>query len=1614
MGAAGKLLSNGCQIVRQHGGRLSCLGAGGLVGVSAVCVGGSLGARSYVERTVVPQVEQALETSLQRQVALGELQWVLPWQVTVGESQIENLASIRSIDIRVDVWRWLWRRELAIALQLNQPNILIAESLDRGWMDFDLDLNGAEQGLPLSEVAIEVEGGQVTLLSLGGNSYPFDRLRARVLLPLGEPKDPAISLDVDAKFEGRPVGIDGDVRLQSREVQLTLKGDRLPVTLLSVLPIEHVFQLHGGTAQFNVEIGWQPGQPFDLGGWVDVANASFSVTSVPQWLQSIDGRLNFSDRQTLSLQAVTGRYGQVPFAASGTVTIPQPLTPQQIETQLAAAEFHLQGHSDRLTLSQLQNTFALELPFPVAGSLEGEAELTGPVVNPRLSGHFKQRSPASIDRLSVATYRGNFAVEGDAVAFTDMVGQLEGGGTVRARGTIPLSTSQPARFPFQLTGIDIGSVAASYELPELPKSLGTLASQGILTVADQPAIAADWQARGGEIEGTGRLDWQNDTTTIPQAELELAGGTATLSAVVMPLTGEGRAFSARVMPQGVALDFFVPEQPGTVRGDFSLRGSSARLDLAGLELEGTMELPDGIDRLAGAVSARVAWDGSTLAVSDGLWLEAVTVEGTIPFDAQTQQVGAIDLALSAQNLPLASLPLFPAGFPLEGTASLQGKATGRPDELQWVGQLGLENLQAAGLQFASLQGPLQWQPGSAGVLLDLRDSRAPADESGDRIALQLDADWAPQSFVLRRGITTAAGQRNGDRFDATLNRFPLGLLNGVMLEGWGGTLDSQFVVDLAARTVVGSASANHPSWRGIQANRLEGEFTFADGTLAIANGQMGLLDSLYTLNGSVRLPADGEVVIRSGRRQQLADIPLQVDLAIATENGKVENVLTALRWQEWTDAISGLPSADLGSASSLVVPGIELAARSLLERLESYTAIASQHAARLAALENRQIPDLSQLQGDFQGTVRMTGSLDNPAIQFDLNGQEWHLAEFQLDRLAARGRYRQGELELNAFNARAADRVVSLEGQFGDDRQQGYLTVRNFPLALANRFFPGDYSFSGELDAVANISGTLANPAASGQFDLESVEIDNKSIHAAGGRFEYRQGMLHLDGAIVASADFPIADPTASHIAAAADVPIAIPSPPAVTAIGTLPAPLPFTDIEPVSQEISLAISARDEQLGLVNFFTDAIAWQSGRGELDIRVGGTLQDPTVRGKLELDDATVALSALPEPIQHLQAAIAFNSNRLNVQSFSGSLSDGRVSASGLLAINRHGALQVHEAPLSVTLEQLELDLPDLYKGEVNGLLAIGGTLTAPELGGEITLRDGTISIPSGSNRSEEPALPWTPRFNQLALTLDDRVQVARIPLFAFSARGDLILNGTPDDVQPEGTIDIRQGYVNLGITNLRVDRGRTNTVVFDRAGGIDPLLDLRVFTEVREMQERVVTRSLGSSDTSVPNNLTEQDTIQIRADLQGRASELAGNDAANRNIIQLSSSPNRTPDEIVALLGGASLGGIGQGGIAGFALSTFVFGAQNAIGNLIGLDELRVAPFTGESGSLEVGLEAAKDLGAGVSVSVQQSLTDTQEALRFNTRFRLNDRLLLRSGTDFEGNDRLSLEFETKF
>ncbi|MEO1133176.1 MAG: translocation/assembly module TamB domain-containing protein, partial [Cyanobacteria bacterium J06639_1] len=1400
-------------------------------------------------------------------------------------------------------------------------------------------------------------------------------------------RDRRIDFDIRTALDDAPVALVGAYQIPDRLIRLAVDGTDLPAGLLPSIVPNLPLEVTAGEADVELRLSWQPQQPLEMDGTVVAEGAAIALSTAPVELNDLASTIYLKDR-LVRFENASGAFREIPFAAAGTINwsgeaiapdAPADDLPADEADAIVPAGFQLDAQVERETVSDLLERFDITLPFSVASEATVDVAIAGPLTQPQVTGNLQGLTPLVVDEVAtLSAYSGTFAIEGTTVAIDNVRGSLAAGsaGTVSGTGAVNLqeTAASQAQFQLDIAGADANALVAAYG-GDLPKSGGTLAADVTVEIArGVPLIAANWQLSGGDIAGRGQLGYRRGEINISNAQLALGGGTATGSAV-SPAPGRGgdRQFRADILARDIDTSFFVPNNSGSISADLTASGSTADFGLDALRAEGRVDLPAGIAEVPGPIAAQIVWDGRAVSISDGTILDRARINGRIPFDVKRQTIGALDLGVTVDRLPLSDIPQLPADIPVAGTISLNGRVTGTPNDLQLDSQLDLDRFDAAGFQFASLQGPLRWQPDADGVTVDLRDPNA-TETVGDRIAVQLDTTYTPLSFEVRQEQIEAIGQRladNPDEFQVQLLNVPLELASAIVPGEMSGILNGDLRVNLANRSASGSARADELSWEGLELEQFQTDFGFADGRFTVDGGEILLANSLYQFDGTLVLPGD---------------IPLSLDLRIKTENAALQDLFQTLQLRQWSDLsrppLSPLPT----TAADLDVRPLSVLPRSLYERLEAYSSVLAIQRTRKGSKRRAQIPELDTFQGDFDAEVQISGALDNLAAGFSLDGRNWTLDPYQLDTVSLRGALKNGELSLASLEATQGDRSGSFVGTLGLQRQEGQLAIDKFPIEILSRLLPNVPDFSGDLDASAVIGGNLRDPQARGTVQLVDAFLNGEPLEEVSGEFDYGRGRLEVDGTLLATGDEPL------------------------SIQGNIPYRFPFATVAAPSDRLDLTVNVQNEGLKLLDIFTDVARWESGTGLLDIAIGGTLQEPTVRGNFRVADGVVSAPVLPEPIQQLAGTVTFDLDRLNVESLTGSFSEGQLVATGQLPINPRGASD-DAFPLTVTLDDLSLTLPDkLYSGAVNGEAIVTGTALQPQLGGRIELSNGSIDVGARSgNAAQTGDSPLV--LQDLSLVLGKSISVKQGLLFSFAAVGDLDIGGSLSDLQPEGTIRLDRGRLNLGVASFRLDRSRPNTAVFSPEWGLDPLLDVRVFTQATEVS--ATPNSPTVFDTN-PSQFGGQQNIRIQATVRGRASELNTSTTTSR-IVELSSSPARTEEEIVALLGANALGSVGDATLTGFALSALQFSIQDSLGDFFGLDELRINSFANPDGSdFGLGLEAAKDITRDLSLSVQRTLSDPDEDTRYNVRYRINDSLLLRTGSDFQENSQGSIEFETRF
>ncbi|MBW4644956.1 MAG: translocation/assembly module TamB domain-containing protein [Goleter apudmare HA4340-LM2] len=1089
-----------------------------------------------------------------------------------------------------------------------------------------------------------------------------------------------------------------------------------------------------------------------------------------------------------------------------------------------------------------------------------------------------------------------------------------------------------------------------------------------------------------------------------QAKLNLAGGTVTASNIQLA----NGSYQAVVDATGVQLNRLNQQLRGAFAGKLQVAGKVGTAKLADVRAAGEVQFSQGISVVQQPLNAAIAWNGERLiverATADNFnasgYIAANALQAGIP------EITDLNLNVQAQDYNLQQLPFnLPNGVTLAGKADFGGRITGRLPVPDLQGQLRLRNLVVRDFAFEPvLTGTIQAVKGN-GVKLNLRGDR-------DLLALNLDANNRPQSFAVQWQKAIATGQAQGDNLALNLENFPLQVLNltppantRLGSGALAGDLTGNLLINQQTLASSGNVEIAKPQIGRVKGDRFAAQFRYGDGVATLANSEFIKGQSRYAFAGSA---------------SQLPKGP-QVRGKLSVSEGKVQDVLTTLQVFDLQDIPPGLATPTYGKAADLLTSPQGLPDQPLLTQIERFYQVD----ALLAKQEQQRrdatlVPELADLQGSFSGEVSLdTATANGLAVDFKLHGQDWSWGKekekdepgrfYEAKRVIAEGSFANGILQLLPLRIESEKSLIAFQGNIGGSEQTGNLRVANFPIEVLNNFVKLPIGVTGNLNANAALAGSIANPQAKGELRITDGTINQKQLESATASFSYDNGRLNFG----------------SNVAVAGPEP--------VTINGSIPYKLPFAEVAPESDQISLDVKIKDEGLAVLNLLTNQVVFEKGEGEVDLTVRGTTEQPQVVGIATVNNATFAAQSLPGKVRGVTGKVQFDLDRILVEKLEGRFSRGKVEAMGEIPIFNNEEVTINN-PLTVNLDQLAMNLKGLYQGGASGNLQITGSALNPFIGGQVSLFDGQVLLAE----SADSAKPTTSsldislnktdkqnkadirgavgRFNNLEMVLGKNVQITRPPILSFVATGNLTVNGSFGEPIPNGTIRLQKGGVNLFTTQFNLASGYTHSATFRANQPRDPDLDIRLFAKVLDgIQGSEISR------LNTTGGLAGLETVRVEASIKGPASKL------NENL-ELKSSPARGETEIVALLGGGFVGTQGRGdstlgliNIAGSAVFNNFQGAFNQIGNAFGLSELRLFPTVisenpeaGRSNStLELAAEAGVDISSRFSISSIKILT-ANDPFQWGINYRINDEFRIRASTNLSNDSRAVVEYENRF
>ncbi len=1636
------------------------LGGVALVGAAA----GGWWVWRYVQNDLAPQVSTSLSNLLNRPVNVGRLEQVSLTSLKFGASSLPPTASdadtaqVESVLVNFNPWEVLWNRSLSLNVTLVNPTAYIDQDKEGQWITTKLkDQPPTDDLVKLKLDTLRVQNAKLRLAPYGKaveqsaivsnkpanapsptskSSSSTEKARIKPILTFQAINGSAafrednklITFEVAGKPEtGGNFNLNGKADLRLPEVTLNTKGNALlaaDLGLLLPLPLT----LKAGLLDADLKVLFPPNnQPLGLDGTVRLHNVTAIAEGVPKLISNVYGGLRFQGQQ-IAMQDLRGRYGEVNAQIGGSLDTQKGynLTVQVQPTQIA-------------DILRTLDVDPKTLPIALTGAFRANATVKGSSDRPLIAGIAENTQPVLVDKIAISSARAQFTATLQSIDIRDIRAVPQAGGLLTGSGNVKLGDRGGLAFDLRAQGLLADAIARNYGANLGNVALGNVnATAQVFGGFNNVQTIAKWEAPEATYPGRGTVAIAGNTVRFQDTLLLVAGGIVRGQGAIVQ-----KRWNAALDTSGIELSQFSSDLRGLLSGNFALGGSLDNLSLEAIQAEGQVRLSQGVSLITDPLTASVKWLG------DRLQIRQATAPG---FDANgfvfaslegTPAITNLDLNVNLRGYDITRLPIpIPQQIQVAGTTDFSGRLTGDLAALTIAGRVGVNGLAVNGTAFEpALNGDLQYITNRS-LNLDVAGAQ-------DRIALQLDSRNRPVSFFVQQGEAIAKGRGNGDRLVADLQNFPLAILNLSPAAAYGlgrvtGKVNGNFninIANLAQPDVVGEVAIANPAIDYIRADSFTGRFRYVQGVGVLDAGELRQGNSRYLLSGSFSPGADP-----------------QLQGKITADSGRVEDILTALQIFDLTDLGRGIGSPSFASAIDIFPTSVKTDNLSLLNQLRRYSEIMALRDRQIAQRQGQTfLPDLSELKGAFTGDINIAFSPKKGAtLGFDLKGQDWQWGQYQVNQVVASGGLENGILTLLPLRFQTGDSFLNFSGTLGGEQQSGQLLAQNIPVAALRDLFKLPVAIDGKLNANVSVAGSVGNPQATGELVLAEATVNNQVVPPLRSLFGYANARLDFNGRVINGRviDDP-ASQTSANQTSANQVSGATTNPAAANQAntfqlnGSVPYAFPFMTVKPNNTDLSLDVDIRNNGIALLSLFTDLVAWKGGEGDVKLQVRGTF-DPSLSspirlnatGKATFKDAIFSAKALPQDLTNVNGDILFNNDRIQVQNLQGQFSNGQVTAQGTLPILAPLAANDPDAatPLVITLDKIALKLENRFEGGVNGTILVTGAALAAQVGGDITLSNGRVILPNGQGNAPvvgtasappTPGFFTQPQFNNLQVSLGDRMRVTSDPILSFVATGDLLINGTIndtfDDINPNGTIYLKQGQVNLFATQFNLQRDYDNRAVFSPTRGLDPYIDVRLITSVPEVVRVPVANAASpfgvaelADTTASPSTSTDfgsLQTIRVQASVTGLASQIYNN-------LELSSSPSRTESEIVALIGGNFLSSIGQAAdnptlaLASVAGSTLLSGLQNLISEATGLTDFRLFPTTvssdkARSSTLALAAELGYDITDKLSVSVLQLLT-AAEPTRFSLRYRVNDQLLLRGSTNLSGDNRAVLEFETRF
>jgi translocation and assembly module TamB len=466
--------------------------------------------------------------------------------------------------------------------------------------------------------------------------------------------------------------------------------------------------------------------------------------------------------------------------------------------------------------------------------------------------------------------------------------------------------------------------------------------------------------------------------------------------------------------------------------------------------------------------------------------------------------------------------------------------------------------------------------------------------------------------------------------------------------------------------------------------------------------------------------------------------------------------------------------------------------------------------------------------GDIQVDLHASGRLsEGPELfeELDVTGN-WHLQNVALGEqalgslagnVATQGKQVYLDWKADLLGGQVSGKAElqpagdqSFHGQMEFERVQalGVAQLARLPVEQMQGEVDGRFTFSGDLSEPNNLKaeGTI-NRLEVGLNEIAGASQGYSLWNPFPMRWSLGQGRLRLDGMRLLGQG---------------------------TDIG-IDGTIPFALMDPAENKLDVSVEG-DFNLSVIESFRSGIQ-AGGVSSVEVNIRGTMDQPQVRGRLQLLNASLRSEDLPAALNDMSGSMTFTGRRVRIDEIKATSGGGTVRLSGT-AVYEEGTASYR---LSAEARQVRLRYPTNITSTVDGQLTLSGNDLQTLLGGEIiVMRLSTSPDASLGNMIaslSEP--PRTPAGSPFLRNTQLNVRIGSIPdlpvqtsMFRnMQLEIDMRLVGTAVSPSLLGNIGVTQGEMRFQGTRYVINRGEID---FTNPFRIEPVLDFELETRIRDV------------------------------------------------------------------------------------------------------------------------------------------------------------------------------------